>query len=276
MIRSTPHSVLGSAKRVWPRSRDGGAPRRLAKFSELWQGALDLALPRICAACRAGVAAASTLCGNCDRRFGRIEFGVCELCQEEVPRSGINYCEGCAISDSPLTACVAAIRFEGEAADWIHRFKYPRKGLLGLDPAPRSVVGSMLSEAAARAPGRRPDLIVPVPLHARRLRARGFNPAALLARSLARDLRIPCDPTALRRTRDTPSQTGLNRRDRRRNVRHAFRARRSLHAPEHIWLVDDVVTTASTLAEAAIALRNAGASSITGLCAARSLIEIRQ
>jgi ComF family protein len=175
------------------------------------------------------------------------------------------------MSDSPLTACVAAVRFDGAGAEWIHRFKYPKKGLRGLDPAPASVVGAMLSEAAAWAQGPQPDLIVPVPLHPRRLRLRGFNPAAEIARSLAREFKIPFDAVALCRTRDTPSQTGLDRRERRRNVRDAFRSRRGRRVPERIWLVDDVVTTASTLAEAAIALRTAGARAVIGLCAARSL-----
>jgi ComF family protein len=178
------------------------------------------------------------------------------------------------MSDSPLTACVAAVRFEGGVAEWIHRFKYPKKGLRGLDPAPASVVGAMLREAAARAPAPPPDLIVPVPLHPRRLRLRGFNPAAQIARSLAREFEIPFDAVALRRTRDTPSQTGFDRRERRSNVRGAFRSRRGWHVPERIWLVDDVVTTTSTLAEAAIALRTAGASTVIGLCATRALLDV--
>jgi ComF family protein len=177
------------------------------------------------------------------------------------------------MSDSPLTACVAAIRFDGAGAEWIHRFKYPKKGLRGLDPAPASVVGAMLREAAAWAPGPRPDLIVPVPLHPRRLRLRGFNPAAQIARSLAREFEIPFDAVALRRTRNTPSQTGFDQRERRNNVRGAFRARNGRHFPERIWLVDDVATTTSTLAEAAIALRAAGASTVIGICAARAFLD---
>ena len=123
-------------------------------------------------------------------------------------------------------------------------------------------------EAGARAPTPGPDLVVPVPLHPRRLRARGFNPATLMARSLARDLRVRLDPVALGRVRDTPSQTGLDRRARRRNVRSAFVAR--VRVPPRIWLVDDVVTTGSTLGEAARALRRAGARSVVGICAART------
>jgi ComF family protein len=170
-----------------------------------------------------------------------------------------------------LAACVAAVRYAGGAEHWIHRFKYPRGGLRGLDPAPYSVISALLREAAQRVPGVRPDLVVPVPQHPKRLRARGFNPAGLLARALARELRVPFDPVALRRIRNTPSQTGLDRQQRRRNVRGAFRVRRNRRLPERIWLVDDVVTTGSTMAETASALRRSDVTAVIGVCAARTL-----
>jgi predicted amidophosphoribosyltransferase len=80
---------------------------------------------------------------------------------------------------------------------------------------------------------------------------------------------VPFDALALARVRDTPSQTGLDRRARRRNVAGAFRLR--THAlPRRVWLVDDVVTTGATLEAAARELRRGGATSVTALCAART------
>ncbi len=256
---------------MWPKRNGAEVFRKLAELS---RGALELVLPPTCGACGTRTDPTAVLCPACDGRLERIAPRACQLCQETAPQTGSRLCANCGTSGSPLTACVAAVRFEGGGAEWIHRFKYPKKGLGGLDPAPASVVGAMLREAAARAPGSQPDLVVPVPLHPRRLRLRGFNPAAQIARSLAREFEIPFDAVALRRTRDTPSQTGLDRRERRSNVRGAFRPRRGLQIPERIWLVDDVVTTTSTLAEAAIALRTAGASTVIGLCAARALSDV--
>lgn len=244
------------------------------KLAELARGAFELVLPPTCGACGTPTDPTAVLCPACDRQLERIATSACQLCQEMAPQADSHLCAGCGISDSPLTACVAAVRFDGAGAEWIHRFKYPKKGLRGLDPAPTSVVGAMLREAAVRACGPRPDLVVPVPLHPRRLRSRGFNPAAQIARSLAREFEIPFDAVALCRTRDTPSQTDLDRRERRRNVRGAFRSRRGRLVPERIWLVDDVVTTTSTLAEAAIALRAAGAREVIGICAARALSNV--
>ena len=118
------------------------------------------------------------------------------------------------------------------------------------------------------APEADPDWVVPVPLHPRRMRARGFDQALVLARQVGRARRLRVRARALVRVRDTPSQTGLSRTARRRNVRGAFRAARAV--PGRIWLVDDVVTTGATLGEAARALRRAGAKEVIGLCAARA------
>jgi ComF family protein len=217
---------------------------------ELLRGLFDLVLPPICGRC-----GGASLCGE----------ALCRRCDRALPRDA-----GDAPPAPGLTACVAAVAYEGEALRWIRRFKYPQPGISGLDPAAMSAVRSFIREAAARAPGPSPQLLVPVPLHPRRLRSRGFNPAALLASAVARDIGIPVDPTALIRVRDTESQTGLDRAARRRNVRGAFRARRRLSAPPRVWLVDDVVTTGSTLAEAARVLRRAGARAVTAVCAART------
>lgn len=257
----------------------------------LWGGALDLALPPTCAGCTAPIHARDALCEVCDRCLPRLAKDRCALCQavqvtaasargvDPGKRPGSDgearpwgaLCAGCAFELSPLTACVAAVEFSGDVANWIHRFKYPRPGLAGLDPAPRSVVNALVGEAAGRVAGPVPGLVVPVPLHPSRLRSRGFNPAMLLARAVARQYGLSVDPVALRRTRATQSQTGLDRAARRDNVRSAFRTRRRWRAPDCVWLVDDVVTTGSTLSECAYVLRRAGAEIVVGICAARTL-----
>lgn len=252
---------------------------------ELWSGAIDLALPPTCARCGVTVGGSAALCESCDRRLTRISVDTCALCQavrvvstseteRPRPRSSDRLCAACEFLASPLAACVSAFEFSGDVSGWIRRFKYPRPGLAGLDPAPGAVVNALVGEAADRMPGPRPALVVPVPLHPSRLRSRGFNPSAVLARVLARQLGVAFDPVALRRTRATQSQTGLDRAARTRNVRAAFRTRRGWRAPECVWLLDDVVTTGSTLSECAYALRRAGAANVVGICAART-IQIR-
>ena len=220
----------------------------------MWRGVLQLLFPGACARCGKAVGR-EALCPRCRRELLRFAPGF----ETAAP--------------APLESWVAAVPFEGEAASWLRRFKYPNPGPFGLDPAAEAVATALIREAGRRAAGPAPDLIVPVPLHLLRLRQRGFNPAGLLAAALGRDLELPVDFAALTRIRNTPSQTQLARSQRAQNLSGAFRARkRSL--PGRIWLVDDVVTTGSTLREAARALGRAEAHRIVGVCAARTL-EIR-
>jgi ComF family protein len=216
------------------------------------RGLVELLLPPCCASCGRGVAAERALCERCDARLPRARARGPQL---RIPA---------------LAACSAAVLYEGEVPAWVRRFKYPRRGWRGLDPAAPCVVRALALEAAREAPAPPPSCVVPIPLHPRRLRERGFNPAALLARAIARERGCRFDASLLRRVRDTPSQTGLDRRARRANVRGAFEVRSGARAPRTIWLVDDVVTTGSTLSEAARTLRRAGAREVIAICAAKT------
>jgi ComF family protein len=208
-----------------------------------WRATLDLLLPPVCAGCGAA-APAGPLCAGCAL----------------APAGDLGP------PPHALSAWCAAISYGGAGAEWVRRFKYPARGLSGLDPAAEAVAFGLARRLARRLATDAPALVVPVPLHARRLRERGFSPAAQLASAIAREARVPCAPVLLARRRDTPSQTGLSRSARRRNVAGAFSARGS--APLRVWLVDDVVTTGSTLSEAARALRRAGAREVVGVCLA--------
>jgi ComF family protein len=225
------------------------------------QAALDALLPPACAGCGA-TSAGSVLCERCEALLAPIDAGACQLCQ--LHRAGAGACAEIA----PLDAAVAAVWLEPPVIDWIHAFKYPPRGLRGLAPGPLAAVAELAARSARRTPGRAPDLVAPVPLHPRRLRERGFNPALIVARAVAHAAGASLAATALERVRNTPSQTGLSAAARRRNVRDALRARSAM--PACVWIVDDVVTTGATLREAARVLRGAGARTVIGVCAART------
>jgi predicted amidophosphoribosyltransferase len=235
----------------------------LERFAARWlRAALDALLPCACAACGSGVPGTLVLCARCEPLVPAIAADACPICQLHPTGTGM-----CADA-TPLAAAVAAVWLEAPVSDWIHAFKYPLPGLRGLAPGPIAVVELLAARAARRAPGPPPDLVVPVPLHPRRLRARGFNPALYVARAVARQVGARVAATALARVRDTPSQTGLTASARRRNVAGALRARRRV--PKVVWIADDVITTGATLREAARALRRAGAESVVAVCAART------
>ncbi len=128
-----------------------------------------------------------------------------------------------------------------------------------------------LSEALAdsRFAGQRFDLLVPVPLHPARQRERGFNQAELLALELRRECGVPLGKV-LQRTRYTTTQTQFDRSERMENLRGAFRLRRGCNVQDlRMLLVDDVLTTGSTLSECASVLKKAGALSVHAATAAR-------
>ena len=162
-------------------------------------------------------------------------------------------------------AAVSAYRSRGVVRQVIHQFKYGRQTHL------RQVIGGWLGEALAdsRLVGQRCDLIVPVPLHPARQRERGFNQAELLAEALHRRSGIPVGDL-LQRTRYTTTQTQFDRSERMENLRGAFRLRRSGDVRGlRMLLVDDVLTTGSTLSECACVLRRGGARSVYATTAAR-------
>jgi len=224
-----------------------GLPGRspLAGLLERLTAAVDLLCPQACFRCGVGLGSDSALCPAC--------------CGAIVAPP--------ATFPTGLDGCAAGAVYSGEVEAWVRAFKYPAASAFP-DPGPEAILVELILRAARNWPGPLPDRIVPIPLHRRRLRSRGFNPAGRLGRLLARRLAVEFDPVALERTRDTPSQTGLDARARRRNLAGAFRLARRAPPPPRIWLVDDVVTTGATLSAAARPLRAAGAREIVAICAA--------
>ena len=185
-------------------------------------------------------------CCLCDFPGTAPDLDLCGFCQADLPWEQV-----------PLPSLLSAMRFEPPVDELIRRLKYSAV----LENA--RVLGELLAQAVRARQATLPRLLIPVPLHDARLRERGFNQAALLARYAGRALHVPQAWHALRRIRDTPSQTGLDRNARHENVRGAFRIggdrmRRRLLAAEHVAVVDDVFTTGSTLAEMKCVLLAAG------------------
>jgi ComF family protein len=186
-------------------------------------------------------------------------------CGFPLPAGADGLCGRCRRGLSPFDAGASLGPFEGGLRVLIHELKF--RG--------RRRVAERLAEALLRqprvaellAPG---TLLVPVPLHPRRARERGFNQSELLAVALARRLRIDLAAEALVRRTNTCPQTGLSAAQRRRNVRGAFFVRRRARIDgRQIVLIDDVVTTGATAHECARVLRAAGASEVRLLTVAR-------
>jgi ComF family protein len=178
--------------------------------------------------------------------------------------AGLMLCPNCDGRRWHLETIVPACRYEGGVRGMIQRFKY------GRDIALARPLGTLLARALKdpRIAGRTFDGVVPVPLHPKRERERGFNQADLLARLLARSTGVPTRDL-LKRTRPTLQQAGFDRPHRMENLRGAFVLRHPMPPDSTLLLVDDVSTTGATLNACAAVLKEAGAAEIAAVVVAR-------
>ncbi|TPG66902.1 ComF family protein [Pseudomonas arsenicoxydans] len=206
---------------------------------------------------------------------------ICMACETELPWLG-DHCQTCALPlpGTGLT-CGQCLKqppaFEQVAAPWsysfpldtlITRFKHSAKWPFG------RLLADLLAQYLQHRFDEdlnRPDALVPVPLAAKRLRQRGFNQAAMLARWLGAHLDIPCDETLLLRIQDTSAQQDLNAEARKKNLRNAFSLTPGAQIKgRHLALVDDVLTTGATAQALARLLMDAGAARVDVYCLART------
>jgi ComF family protein len=192
-------------------------------------------------------------CAACSCALGRGKSAFCVPCAASV--------ESCDAGTEPI----AFAQYGGAIARAIQRFKYEDR------PDLARVLGALLRSACRRrCIGA--DVVVPVPLHTRRLASRGYNQSALLGHHVARELRAPLAARALVRVIDTVPQVELPREARRANVNGAFRVERATAvAGRSVALVDDVSTTGATLRACRDALIDAGATRVTSVVLARTM-----
>ena len=194
------------------------------------------------------------------------------LPEKRCPRCGgpadglLDECRLCQLEEEgrPWNLAVSVFPFAGKARHWIHEFKY--RGKLYLAPF---LADSLAAAWRKYGGGERIDGIVPVPLHWFRRFTRGYNQTEVLADHLEKRLGMPTF-RCLKRTRRTRQQASMDKKERRRNMRHAFVCRKS-PAGLRLLLLDDVFTTGSTLGAAATALLDGGAAAVSVLTIARDL-----
>lgn len=236
------------------------------------KGALRLVYPPQCLGCGAAVTEEGGLCGACWRDAAFITGAACGSCGVPLPDGGAGpvmglVCDDCAVIARPWSGAVAALVYNGTGRGLALALKH------GDRPDLAPPLGRWLAAAAAPllASG---TVVVPVPVHPRRLLRRRYNQAALLAAEVARAHGLPHRPTALRRLRHTPMQDHRGVADRFENQRGAMavaasEVRRLAGRP--VLLVDDVMASGATAAAAAEALTAAGAGPVSVAVLARSV-----
>jgi ComF family protein len=254
-------------------SRTSRLGRILRPLRNTLSFALDFGLPPLCPACRGVVGTDGGLCAACWAQLSFIAPPMCERLGTPFgydPGPGVLSTE--AIANPPAFGRArAAVRYDEIASALVHAFKYGDR----LDLAP--TMGRWMARAGRELTDGA-DALVPVPLHWRRLWARRFNQAAALARIVSRSCAVPVLDDALKRMRATPQQVGLKRADRATNVQGAFQVpeeRSVAVAGRRLVLVDDVLTSGSTVDACARALLRAGAAQVDVLVFARVVDALR-
>jgi len=242
----------------------------LFQVYSLFDRVTGFVLPPRCVLCRGlGQRPNFDLCGPCEADLPWL-VRPCPRCGlplegAEPPDRSYVWCARCETAALPYSRCYAPFLYEFPLADLVQSLKY--EGSL----AHARVLGVLLGAAAQRhGLVANVDAIVPMPLHPSRLLERGYNQSYEIARFVARMLGLRCQPQALRRTRPTPPQVGLPRDARVENVRGAFTGSREVVRGRRLVLLDDVVTTGSTVSAAARALRDAGAITVDVWAIARA------
>jgi len=206
---------------------------------------------------------ARDLCAGCLGDLPRIA-GACRRCAE--PLSAGTLCIGCRRHPPPMDLTLAPLHY-AFPADWLlTELKFSAR--LWHGPLLAGLVAAALEAEPSFRPGPA-AVLIPVPLHRRRLAARGYNQALEIARPLARRLGCRLAGELVVRVRPTREQSSLSARARRRNVAGAFRLRRPADF-EHAVIVDDVVTTGATTREIAALLRQGGCARVSVVAAARA------
>lgn len=209
----------------------------------LWRLGFDLIYPAACVVCQGGLASRGSICDSCRQKFVPTRLG------DWV--GSLPYHEG-------LDGAYSGWYFTPEIQRVIHSLKYQQRAKLGYQ------LGSMLGSELDIRPEEKMDILTVVPLHPVRLRERGYNQSFWIGKGLAATWSLPFKPRLIRRIRNTPSQTDLDRAERWLNVAGAFRVTAEVTG-DRIGLVDDVLTTGATLSACARALKGRGAEAVWAL-----------
>jgi ComF family protein len=208
-------------------------------------------------------------CPSCEEKINFITGNICHICGTTFPNSPAesHLCGDCLEKKPYFSYARAIFSYENIILNSIHQFKYKNNISEG------EILASFMAGFSF------PDidfadysLIIPVPLHVKRLRKRGFNQSLILARAIAEEQKIPVDFSLLKRHKFTLTQTGSNKKERKQNIKGAFEVSdKKKISGKNIILIDDVYTTGATVNECAKTMIKAGAQRVSVLTLARVL-----
>ena len=239
------------------------------KVLSLGPALFDLFIPPICSVCAGPVEGRDgLLCRDCLASFEPIGRLICPQCGSVATKRPSGRCPNCPHGKIWFDGARAAYRYTGSLPETFHMFKYSRHPELG-EPLARLMFMALNDAFGDSFP--KPEALVPVPLHFFRRFQRGFNQSQILAEEFGRLAQIECRTDLLERVRYTPRQALLPPERRARNVLGAFAVTDPAQVRgKHLAIVDDILTSGSTVNECARMLDGAGAASVQVLAVARA------
>jgi len=220
-------------------------------------------LPHFCAVCQQNTGTNRAICNDC---YNTLKFNTysCNSCAIPLPETNtVMTCGQCLKKTPDFDQATSLFRYETPVRQLIHSLKFNRKLALS------DLLGQLMAEDLHSRQVIRPECIIPVPLSNKRLRERGFNQSLELARPISRLLDVPVDWRLVSRVRDTDTQTRLDLKARRKNVKDAFSIRKNKKY-QYVAILDDVMTTGATCNELARCLKKSGIKQVDVWCLARA------
>lgn len=223
----------------------------------------NLKIPSLCTLCNQFHQGHLALCNFCIDLMTPLG-PACQYCAHPLPDAHLLICGHCIKKRPHFDNAYIAYPFEEPLRGLLHQFKY-HDGLYLTSFLCHLMMKALPIEA------QQAQCLIPVPMHPKKIKTRGFNQAAVLVNKLSKQINLPCNLFACEKIKDTLPQASLNSNERRRNLKHAFQARPMPY--KHVILIDDLLTTGSTANELARTLKKTGVARVDIWCCARTVYE---
>lgn len=220
-------------------------------------GILDLLYPARCPVCHGVIRGKGNLCSGCEKKLPYIKEPICKKCGKELEKQEAEYCRDCQRFSHRFDRGAAVFAYNDVMRRSIAMFKYHNRREYA------KFYAKEMAQHCRRFLNRcEPEVIIPIPIHKKKMRQRGFNQAELVAKELGKILKIPVDTTYLIRTENTTPQKELTRQQRKANLKRAFTVKETERVYHRILLIDDIYTTGATMDAVSELLRANGAGNL--------------
>lgn len=211
--------------------------------------------PQTCCFC--GKISDKEICEQCSKKITYITEPVCKCCGKPIRDANKELCYDCACNEHFFEQGKSVWVHEGPVRWSLYQFKYHNRRIYGI-----TYTKELFRIYRGKIMDWNIGVIIPVPLHRKRKRQRGYNQAEIIAKQLGKLMGIPVDVKMVKRKRYTRPQKSLNSKERKQNLKHAFEIKSGIKIPRNVLIIDDIYTTGNTIDAIAKILKEKGAQKV--------------